>query len=110
MIVTLKGEANNYWTTGSAGIYVLGPYLVNDRPHWLQDPGSKAIWYSEDAKTWAIGLQNDLGGFLFSINSLDEVAGPLEATTWKYYDGKKWVSTSDDIMVDTFTGNRSFIF
>ena len=111
MIVTLKGGAkDSQWTTGFAGIYVLAPNLVNDNPHWLQDSGLKAIWTLKDSKIWAIGLQNDLGSSRVWIVSTDQVAGPQEATNWKYYDGKKWVSTSDDIMVDTFTGNRSFIF
>ena len=99
----LKGEAKNTkWTTGSAGIYVLGPNLVNDKPYWLQDRGSNAIWHLKDRKAWVIGLKKDLGGTWAFMGSYDEVAGPQEATNWRYDDGENWITTSDDILVDTF--------
>ena len=102
----LKGEAKNTkWTTGSAGIYVLGPNLVNNKPHWLQDPpGSQAIWYLilDNRGFWVIGHKDGVGGFSASIISFDEVAGPQEATNWRYDDGENWITTSDDILVDTF--------
>ena len=84
-----------------AGIYVLGPDLVNGKSHWLQDPGSNAIWYDKRFENWKIG--SNLGSSSASIISYDDVAGPQVATTWKYYN-KKWIAflPSDDIFVDTF--------
>jgi hypothetical protein len=98
LIVTLKGEAKDA-RSSSAGMYFLGPNPVNDNPHWLQDLGPKAIWHLKDDKAWVIGLQEELGGLWALIASYDEVAGPQEATNWQYYDGKKWITTSDAILV-----------
>ena len=99
LIVTLKGEAK-VAQSSMAGIYVLGPDLVNRRLHWLQDPGSNSIWYDDKKGTWNIATQNDLGSDYAYIYSDNDVAGPQVATTWHYYDNK-WI-TSDDILVDTF--------
>ena len=108
LIVTLKGEAKDAQSS-SAGMYVLGPNPVNGKPHWLQDPGSNAIWNLKNSKFWLIGLQDDLGGSRsVSIFSTDEVASPQEATNWQYYDGKEWI-TSDDIFVDTFVKPGAYI-
>ena len=81
----------------------MGRNPVNDKPHWLQDRGSNAIWHLKDRKAWVIGFQEDLGGLRAFMGSDDEVAGPQEATNWNYYnEPKKWITTSDDILVDSF--------
>ena len=110
LIVTLKGGAkDSQWTNSFAGIYVLGPNLVNDNQHWLQDSGSKgAIWNLKDTKIWAIGLQDDLGSSRVWIVSKDEVAGPQEARNWQYFDGPNWIQTSD-LMIDTFVKPGAYI-
>ena len=100
MIVTLKGEAK-VSQSSRAGIYVLGPALVNRRLHWRQDPGSNSIWYDKNGY-WIIGSQNDLGTITGGIHSNYDVAGPHVATTWKYYGDDKWI-TSDDILVEPGT-------
>ena len=100
LIVTLKGEAK-VAQSSMAGIYVLGPDLVNRRLHWLQDPGSNSIWYDDKNENWMIGPKKNLRSSIGSIHSKNDVAGPQLATTWKYYDGEGWI-TSDDILVDTF--------
>ena len=99
LIVTLKGEAK-VAQSSMAGIYVLGPDLVNGKSHWLQDPGSNSIWYYDKKGTWNIGTQNSLGSEKASIYSNNDVAGPQVAKTWHYIDDK-WI-TSDGILVDTF--------
>ena len=99
MIVTLKGEAK-VAQSNKAGIYILGPDLVNGKSHWLQDPGSNSIWYYDKKGTWNIGTQNSLGSEKASIYSNNDVAGPQVAKTWHYIDDK-WI-TSDGILVDTF--------
>ena len=94
LIVTLKGQSKDAQSS-LAGIYVLEPNPINDKPHWLQNSGSEAIWYNKyikDIGIWAIGSR---------IISFDDVSSPQEATTWQYFDGKDFV-VSDDIMVDTF--------
>ena len=101
LIVTLKGEAK-VTQSSRAGIYVLGPDLVNKRLHWLQDPGSNSIWYDDKNENWMIGSQNDLGTITGGIYSYNDVAGPQLATTWKYYGDDKWI-TSDDILVEPGT-------
>ena len=100
MIVTLKGEAKDTQSS-RAGIYVLGRDLVNSKSHWLQDPGTLAIWYNKEVKIWAIGPQVNLGSSTANIISFDDVTGPEKATNWQYYN-KKWIK-SDDIYVEAGT-------
>ena len=99
MIVTLKGEAKDAHS-GMAGIYILGPNMVNGKSHWLQNPGTNAIWYTKEKRHWHIADQVHLGNDRAWIFSSEDVAGPQEATTWEYYDDK-WI-ISDDILVDTY--------
>ena len=84
-----------------AGIYALEPNPINDKSHWLQNSGSKAIWYNKEFRIWAIGSQENLGSYTANFVSFEDVSSPQEATTWQYFDGKDFV-VSDDIMVDTF--------
>ena len=100
MIVTLKGQAKDAQYS-VAGIYVLGPNPINDKSHWLQNSGSKAIWYNEEIGSWTIGSLQWKAHFMESFFSFEDVGSPLEATTWEYFDGKEFIA-SDDIMVDTF--------
>ena len=95
MIVTLKGDTKDTQSS-RAGIYVLGPDLVNGKPHWLQEPGSNSIWYDDKKGRWHIAPLLSSGW----IYSPDDVATPQFARTWKYYN-KKWIA-SDDILVETF--------
>ena len=113
MIVTINGAAKDAQRT-RAGIYVLGPTLVNDKPHWLQNQGSNAIWYNKRHGGWNIGNQAKLGGLRLyykpqaKLYSPDDSyrAGPQEASTWKYYGGRRccsinWIR-SEGILIDTF--------
>ena len=100
LIVTLKGEAKDAQSSRE-GIYILGPNLVNGKSHWLQNSGTNAIWYTKDKRHWHIADQVHLGNDRAGIFSSEELAGPQEATTWKYYNGDKWI-ISDDILVDTY--------
>ena len=83
LIVTLKGEAKDAHSI-RAGIYNLGPNLVNGKLHWLQDSGSNAIWHDKKNGHWNIGQQSGLGGNRAWITTQQDAAGPLEATTWQY--------------------------
>ena len=95
MVVKLKGKAKDAHSSRT-GIYILGPNLVNGKSHWLQNPGTNAIWYFKDH--WNIGDHRNLGSDKTWIFSPEDVAGPQEATTWKYYNDK-WI-TSKDIFVE----------
>ena len=53
-----------------------------------------------DVRVWKIGYKDDLGSSLAGIQSTDDLGGPQDVKTWKYYTGVKWI-TSDDILVDT---------
>ena len=106
LIVRAKGEAKDTQSR-RAGIYVLGPDLVNSKSHWLQDYGTHAIWYNKEVKIWAIGPQVNLGSSTASVISYNDVTGPEEATTWQYNENK-WI-ISDDIYVEAGTySNFSF--
>ena len=100
MTVELKGEAKDA-QGARAGFYTLGPNSVNGRSHWLQDSGTNAIWYDKKNKYWMIGDQDDIGSKRGGIDTSEDVAGPQEATNWKYYSGSKW-TISNDILVGTF--------
>ena len=100
LIVTLKGEAKEVQAV-TAGIYILGSNTVNGKSHWLQDPGSNAIWFHKEKEAWIIGREDDLGGTRADLGSFDKVASPQKATTWQYNNYGIW-TISDDILVDTF--------
>ena len=90
-----------------AGIYALEPEPINDKSHWLQNSGSNAIWCEKDGN-WNIGPLGQTGDIL----SFDKLSSPLEATAWRYWNGKNYIASlswngknyiaSDDILVDTF--------
>ena len=96
LIVTLKGQAKSSQSSG-AGIYTLEPKPINDKSHWLQNSGSKAIWCEIDG-SWALGSLNETG----DIRSYDRLSSPEEATTWHYWNGNDFIA-SDDILVEAGT-------
>ena len=107
MKVTINGEAKDA-LTGFAGIYIHDPKLVNGKSHWLQNPGSNAIWYHRSiigrSEDWNIGSKKDLGTIVNNpgiiISEIDVAgAGPQDAKTWKYVN-QFIASTSEDIKVD----------
>ena len=102
MVVKLKGKAKDAQSS-MAGIYILGPDMINGKSHWLQDSGTNAIWYYKDH--WNIAEQDYLGSDQAWIFSPKDLAGPQEATTWQYYNDK-WI-ISKDIFVE---GTKSKIF
>ena len=102
LVVKLIGGAKDAQSS-MAGTYILGPDKVNQRSHWLQDPGTNAIWYYKG--NWNIADHRYLGNSQAWIFSPEDVAGPQEATTWKYYN-RKWIR-SKDIFVE---GTKDRIF
>ena len=104
MIVTLKGKASQN-SSRSAGLYILGPNLINGKSHWLQSSGSNAIWYNKEIEIWAIGSQDYLGSFTADILSTEKVSSPQEATNWEFFDGEKFI----DILVDTVDKSGTLI-
>ena len=99
MTVKLKGKVKDAQHS-KQGLYSLGLNEVNGKSHWLQDSGTNAIWYHNG--DWNIGIQERIGGSKqIALCTNEDVAGPQEATTWKYISDDKWI-TSDDILVDTF--------
>ena len=96
LVVKLKGGAKDAQSS-RAGTYILGPKTVNEKSYWLQDPGTNAIWYYKG--DWNIANHRYLGSHQASIYSSEDVAGPQEATTWQYYNQRKWI-ISKDIFVE----------
>ena len=110
LVVTLKGEAKEARSI-MAGIYVLGHTPVNDRSHWLQVPGGlNAIWYNKQLKSWSVGSKGDLGSSRAGLVSYGDVAGPQEATTWQYSYKQKWISGSDNVLVETYVEPGTYIY
>ena len=102
LVVKLKGGAKDAQSS-KAGSYILGPKLVHGKSHWLQDPGKNAIWYYKDH--WNIGDRRYIGRDQALIYSREDVAGPQEATVWRYFN-RKWIK-SKDIFVEG-TKNQDF--
>ena len=102
--VDLKDAANNaQWSR--KGIYILGPNKVNGKHYWIQEGGwlwggSNALWYVPSG-FWNIGSKVNLGESLAGICSPDSSAGPLEAKTWNYTSGGKWIDGSDMITLSS---------
>ena len=91
LVVKLKGGAKDAQSS-VAGTYILGPGMVKGKSHWLQDSGTNAIWYYKG--NWNIADRLYLGSNQAWIYSPEDVAGPQEATTWKYYN-RKWIKSKD---------------
>ena len=108
LVVTLKGEAKKAQSS-RAGIYVLATEMVNGKSHWLQDTGDSAIWYDKENKDWNIGLQNEVGSPIpAGLYTNEDVAGPQKATTWKYLDDGKWLTSDNGTSVDTFVETGTY--
>ena len=89
------------------GIYIRQSNVEHDFSHWLQDPGTNAIWYYKSYKTWAIGFQDDIGSSdTLLYTPVKKLAGPQIATIWKYDNGTK--IESDDILVDAIVEPGTF--
>ena len=97
MIVTLEGELK-IALPSLAGIYVRQSNGEHNFSHWLQDPGTNAIWYDRKLGGWNFGSQEYLGSTKTYIYTEDDVPGPQIATNWNYDDGRQ--IESDDILVD----------
>ena len=74
--------------------------MVNNKPYWTQDIGTRAIWFDKVNKNWSLGHKSGLGGtgaYFFSDNNALE---PQDATYWKDYIDGSW-TISNGTHVDT---------
>ena len=55
-----------------------------------------------------IGPKVNLGENMGGIDSSDVSAGPLEAKTWKYNSGDKWIDGSNIITISSSEGLNHF--
>ena len=55
-----------------SGTYLQGTGLINEKPFWLQQNGSHAIWYQSYISDWIIGDVTNLGKYLGDIYISDE--------------------------------------
>ena len=94
LIVTLDGDAK-LAQSHTEGIYTVASMPKNGKQYWIQDQGSNAIWYEKEKKDWLIGRKEDLGTDICSLYSRNDTTGPEEATTWKYLENGRWMSTSN---------------
>ena len=106
IIVDLKNAAKDAQGFRK-GIYFLGPNTVNGKHYWIQKGGSNALWYIS-LGSWLIGPKDSLGKDMAGILSYDGSAGPLEAKTWNYTSGGKWIDGSDMITLSSNTGLNHF--
>ena len=59
-----------------SGTYLQGTGLTNEKPFWLQQNGSHAIWYQSYVSDWIIGDVTNLGKYLGDIYIYDEKNHP----------------------------------
>ena len=89
----LNGNAR-YKQSSRAGIYKLDPEDVNGFPHWLQENGSNAIWFSHSRSDWKIGVKTDLGKITAGIAGPDQgFSYPTKIEKWYYYGNGAWTLT-----------------
>ena len=103
--VTLNGELK-ITLPSVAGIYIRQSNGEHDFLHWLQDPGTNAIWYYKKFGYWLIGLQDYIGSTNSLLYTSENVTGPQIATIWKYDNATK--VESDDILVDAIVEPGTF--
>ena len=101
MLVTLHGDAKERHSD-KEGHYILQTDPVNEKPCWFNE-GGQAIWYDKKNGDWNIGDKKNLGSTTCSIHSSDDVEDPLQALTWKYWNGNEFIE-SKNILV-TRLGN-----
>ena len=110
--VTLKGEAYTYQSS-KQGVYIVQTNTVNGKTHWNIENGKFALWYVAKGtlawSKWIIGEKRNVGTSSGSIASPDDVAHPQEVTTWKYFDGKNWLSHPGDVTITCITNSKNFI-
>ena len=107
----MKDEAKDAPGSRSGeGIYIRGPNEVNGKYYWIQEGGSNALWYVASKNSWLIGNKEQLGKYAGFIYSSDGSAGPLEANTWKYYNGDKWIDGSNIITISSNEGLNHFYY
>ena len=90
------------------GFYTLQTDCVDKKPCWYQENGlnsGSVIWKKDGL--WLIGTKKNLGSKTCWIYSPDDVENPLQALNWKYWNGDKWIESSD--IVVSGTGNIIFI-
>ena len=88
------------------GVYILASTKVNGKYHWLQEGGTKAIWFDPVWTNWKLGSQSNLGSStsnLLTIKDSAEGMLPHEITPWKLSVNGTWTA-SDDIIVTLFEG------
>ena len=89
-----------------AGIYIRQTNGEHDFLHWLQDPGTNAIWYYKKFGYWLIGLQDYIGSTNSLLYTSENVTAPQIATIWKYDNATK--IESDDILVDAIVESGTY--
>ena len=64
---------------------------MNNKPYWLQESGTDAIWYDKNFQNWKIGHESNLGSGsgarMLSYRGTGATALPQEATPWQYLKG-----------------------
>ena len=69
--------------------------MVNNKPYWTQDIGTRAIWFDKVNKDWKLGRKSDLGGTLAYFVSDKNALEPQDATYWKDHIDGSWTISND---------------
>ena len=93
--IKLKGGAKKTHVL-IQGVYFLQSNHVNGKRYWLQSEGLHALWYVKG--NWMIGNKAKLGKNFGRMHTKDSV-GPLDASSWSYHNGVKWIETNDLIIL-----------
>ena len=73
--------------------------LLNGKPYWEhREYHNTKIWFGENGTTWNIGNH-----YVTAIYSLENVVGPLETTSWEYYNfiSSEFITTSTDVTLES---------
>ena len=100
LLVTLNGAAKDT-QSGVEGIYSLGSEFVNGKAYWLQEGCLNVLWY-DNYERWIIGdiiyIGRDTSFSYVEAWTTDDSVGPLEATTWEYFEDE-WIEATDLIIL-----------
>ena len=92
----LKRNARNQQST-SQGTYTLADSKINGYPHWIQESGDFALWFSKGSSAWEVGNYNYLGedqGHIIGPYGNDEYPNRI-SSGWIYGDQTKYLSTGN---------------
>ena len=99
MKLSISGEVQKH-QGDRGGTYFLQQDMTNNKPFWIHQSGSKAIWWDKDVDKWNVGAFEYLGSEFAGIKGPSNNDSPPNQITngWQYAPqdpNVPWTDTND---------------